>query len=1134
MELKPILWHAYTRDGYINIIQNLSSWWLTIDQKTANNLLGKNSKITDAIQLGRFYLDGKEISVWEMTHSSADDARVTLTKETLKIMNRASYNYALVSYVSNNSDGKWRFSLITRWYNEWKEKVSSPRRYSFLLGEWEKIRTAVESLHNPLKDIQDLETRFDVEVVRKEFFRLYLNIFLELYKSLMQNADFQKEVIENNKQDSVKFTKNLMGKIIFLYFVQKKGRLWVPENEPWGKWNMDFIKTLFDDSISWEKMIFDTTKRKGNFYNDYLEPLFYWWLSKDRTANNSIHDYFRWEDWGNIKIPFLNWWLFSQEYDREHSDILPNNRIFQDLITSFDRYNFTIDEDDPYDREIAIDPEMLGKIFETMISISQDNIIEILEIYEKKTWGKPLDIDNIKHVDIENELNKNFWAFYTPREIVHYMTRESLLYYIINWLKERGKYEKNKTEREIDDYLEEKVRLLMKYKENYLTMDDVKQRVTWDVEMFFDIVKYVDRLLDDIKILDPAVGSGAFPMWLLHEIRTLKKYINDVFLERNISDYQIKKDIISNSIYGVDIEPGAIDIARLRFRLSLLVDTDKPEPLPNLEFKFVCADTLMPLYDDKNTLDLYQNNVMFGKYKFYMQKLFYPTKEYPKQDTMQKLKHFIDYFQWKDQTEFNQKLRTFDPFNSDNSAKFFDPEFMFGEEKFDIIIWNPPYIQLQKNSWYLANLYEKIWYKSFTRTGDIYCLFYEHAFDILKKWGICTFITSNKRLRTWYGEKLREFFAKNTNPLVLVDLWPDVFETATVDSNILIAQNMKVKDFYLKGLNLSKQKNIKNIEKFHEKMVILNELNKDARIIASLEQWSILSKIEKVWKQLKDCDVQINRWVITWFNEAFIIDEEKKNKIILQDITSSDIIKPILRWRDIERYAYTFNNNYIILAKYWSYKYLAEQYPAVYQHLCSFEKQLKERWQCTYKRWWSRSEVTRWVDFDWQHHWLELDNNPKDDYLNLFKWEKICWKALSLKPPFCYIKEEVYHNDKANIITSKKINLKYLCGILNSKLFQFQFSHIWVWMWQWFEYKVQYIKEIRIPTHTNEMDELCIANLVDKIAAEKKEDPTVNTSQREEEIDQRVYKLYGLTYDEVKVVDPKFTMSEKDYNSFSQ
>lgn len=1117
----------YNRQQFLTIFQTkICPNFVKQERPLQVNRETKYFEKNNVLNLGNVEFDNWEtLDVWEIKQISWSDPRVTITRDAFKIMKDLWKNNVLILFYSSDSSS-YRLSFLTLKQTWDGTEESSPKRFSFLLWPNEKVKTPNDYLIKRwvVKSLEDLVSRFDVEVVRKEFFRLYLNLFIELYKSLRQNDDFETEVAWNKLQDPVKFAKNLMWKIIFLYFIQKKWRLWVKEDQQRWQWDMDFIKTLFDDSLSWENMIVDKNERKWNFYNDYLEPLFYGGLSQDRSKQNDVHPYFLWKNWEKIKIPYLNGWLFSNEYDRENTDILPDNKIFEDIILSFDRYNFTIDEDDPYDREVAIDPEMLGKIFETMISVSSENIDEILQTYEKKTKWNPLDIDNIQKVDIENDLNKKFWAFYTPREIVHYMTKESLLYYIVNGLKERGRYESWKSDQEIQRYLEDKVRLLLKYKENYLILSDVKNRkeLQWDFDMFEDVVLYIDKLLDNIKVLDPAVWSWAFPMWLLHEIRSLKKYINDVFLKRNITNYEIKKAIISNNIYWVDIEAWAIDIARLRFWLSLLVDTEKPEPLPNLDFKFVCADTLTPLKGGS----LFTNENLINKLdslrkdyfvkpdkddKAVLKKEFYNTKQELcwfaiKQHftTTKEKKEYIENLARQNTDPRNRQIIQRDPFDTDKSSTFFDSGFMLGEEKFDIVIWNPPYIQLQKNEWYLANLYQDIWYKSFARTWDLYCLFYEHAFELLKEWWNCTFITSNKRMRAWYGEKLRDYLAKNTNPLMLVDLWPDVFDTATVDSNILIWQKKIVSEFHLKWLDLVKEKNIRNIEKLHDKIVEITELSKEAWTILDPIQASIKKKMEKIWTPLKDWNIQINYGIKTWYNEAFIIDKAKKDELISQDSKSAEIIKPILRGRDIRKYGYEFADLYLIVTHN-GYKTTdwnrierinIEDYPAVKDFLDAHRENISKRWD----------------------KWATPYNLRNCAYQEEFEKEKIVYSEISQSPCFCYDDKNHYLWNTWYILTWKY--LQYLSCLLNSKLVTYWFKLFYSTnMWgKWYRYLAQYMENLPIPKISDEQQKPFI-ELVEKILKMKKENPDADTSELEKKIDQMVYELYGLSDEEAKVVE---------------
>lgn len=1080
MELKPILKQPYSRDSYLSIIKHLSSGGFSENQQSATHLLWANSKINEAIQLGSFYLEWEEISVWEIRHNSSADPRVTVTKETLKIMGRVSHNYALVSYISNDTEKhQWRLSLITKGYIEWEERISSPRRFSFLLGEWERIKTPCDKLKDPFTTIKNLTDAFDVEVVRKEFFKQYLNLFLELYKELKV---YEKTI--DNKNDIVNLTKNLMGKIVFLYFIQKKWRLGVhPEKDRWHG-RKDFMRFLWED-YKWDRTLHKWEKI-NSFYNDYLEPLFYEALSNPRES----HVYERF----GVKIPYLNWGLFEKEYEREKSTINPDDEVFEKIIEIFDRYNFTIHEDDPFDREVAVDPEMLGKIFETMISVSKDNIEDILSLYQKEK-DKSHDSDKIISVDIWTQLNRDFGAFYTPPEIVHYMAKESLIYYLINGIKQKRQKDEAKQ-------IESIVRALFTFKEKHLHKDEIKAQANIALDRLqFDLLEpyviLVNELLKNIKVLDPAVGSWAFPMGILHEISGLRRYLIDNFDLKKESDYEIKKTIIQDSIYGVDIEPGAVDIARLRFRLSLVIDTKIPEPLPNLNFKFVCADSLTPLGNEKWLYD----NLNLETFKKYKREFFTAQWE----DKKIKENRIRKFLQSKETnifaSEWQRKLASRKPFDKSNTALFFDSDLMLWENGFDLVIGNPPYIQLQKNSGHLANLYENVGYKSFARTGDIYCLFYERAFQLLKEWWLCTYITSNKWMRAWYWEKLRDFFVKYTNPLELIDLWPDVFETATVDSNILIWQKKKVSEFHMKWLDLVKEKNIKSIEIYHNQFVNIDDITNDSWIIISSIQKNIKIKMEKMGKILKEWDIQINYGIKTAFNDAFIINETTKKDIIKDDPKSSKIIKPVLRWKDILKYGYKFAGLYLINTHNWvKWKITRidcpKEYPGVFNYLKTFLPEIEAR-------------QDQW------DHWSNLRNCA---YIEEFEKEKIIYSEISQSPCFCYDNNGFYIWNTWYILTWKSI--KYLTALLNSKLVSFWFKNFYSTnMWSsWYRYLAQYMENLPIP-QISEKDQKPFVDIVDQILAKKKQNPNVDTTKFEEQIDQMVYKLYWLTDEEIKTIE---------------
>lgn len=664
-----------------NLVQNIKP--IQIDRKT---IFFEESS---CFELGKITLD-KEISIFEIKQKSKNDPRITLTRDAFKIMESKWVQNALFVFYSHDSSS-WRLSLLTLKKSWWETQTSNPKRYSFLLWEGEKTKTPERYLNHSIKDFADLVSRFDVEVVRKEFFDDYIALYIRLYKAITEDVDFI-TLLNYQKIEVISFTKNLLGKIVFLYFIQKKWWLWVPRDGKYGEdGDKNFMRSLWNDFSTWEKSILE---KHGYFYNDYLEWLFFAGLNKDNSDNDDYNEYF------NQKVPYLNGWLFKEDYPswRENISKISNDIFSNDkkdgILDIFDLYNFTIDEDDLYDSEIAIDPEMLGRIFEKMISISHENIDEIVSIYEKKN-----------KIEINKELNKKFWAFYTPREIVHYMTKESIIAYLLNNLK--GKKEEN----------EEKIRILFDLKEKFLV---TKSEITEEVfDKIANIIEEIDVLLKKVKILDPAIGSGAFPMGILHEISSIRYYIYEVFYETfrintdefkdshgKISMYKIKRNIIGNNIYGVDISAGAIDIARLRFWLSLVVDEEIPEPLPNFEFKFVCANTLIPLAEESNQKNLeldWAKELKVETLRKYM--LSYYNAQWIKEK--ESWKNRIENFLWigknialdlyKTKSERTKQLETYEPFNSNHSAEFFDPSLMMGNSKFDIAIGNPPYIKEYDN-----------------------------------------------------------------------------------------------------------------------------------------------------------------------------------------------------------------------------------------------------------------------------------------------------------------------------------------------------------------------------------------------------------------------------------------------------
>lgn len=1055
---------------------------------------------SSCFELGKITLD-KEISIFEIKQKSKNDPRITLTRDAFKIMESKWVQNALFVFYSHDSSS-WRLSLLTLKKTWWETETSNPKRYSFLLWVWEKTRTPEKYLNKSITDFKDLVSRFDVEVVRKEFFNDYLTLYIRLYKAITDDSAFTK-LLTSQKVEVVSFTKNLLWKIVFLYFIQKKGWLWVErDGKYWEDGDSNFMRNMWNDFTSWEKTILE---KHGYFYNDYLEWLFFAWLNKDNSDNDDFNEYF------NKKVPYLNGWLFKEDYKWWRDNVSKiSNDIFSNenkdgILDTFDLYNFTIDEDDLYDSDIAIDPEMLGRIFEKMISISPENIDEIVKIYESK-----------KKIEIDKELNKKFGAFYTPREIVHYMTKESIISYLLNNLK--GKKEEN----------ENKIRILFDLKEKFLVH---KEDITEEVfETLANIIEEVDLLLQKVKILDPAIWSGAFPMGILHEISTIRYYIYGTFYkvfgmnsaefkndQWKISMYKIKRDIIQNNIYWVDISAGAIDIARLRFWLSLVVDEEIPEPLPNFEFKFVCANTLIPLAEEKeqSSLELWWVKELNAEtLRKYMVSYYNSKWNKDKEEAKARIEKFL--WIWKNlvmdvyntKSERTKQLETYEPFNSNHSAEFFDPSLMMGNGKFDIVIGNPPYVRHEAIK-ELKPLLEKS-YKTYSWTSDLYCYFYEKWFDLLKQWWFLSYITSNKFLKAKYWENIRKLFKNETILKDLVDFWwYKVFDNATVDSIIFQFEKWyKVSNSFWVLEVKEKFSDLKfyfNKEKFEVKQ---EKLSNNSWTLWSNKIIELKEKIENQWIKLKDYCWEPKVWVKTWYNEAYIFDKFEVDKITKWNEKEKELFRKFIKWKDLFRYSILESNNFILfpyIEENWIFKVIdIDDYPNIKEFLLRNKEKLENRSDLKWKN-------LKWYEF------------RSCSYYNSFFTKKIVYPDIWSWPNF-------YYDENKSIVEMTWFIIpnwnKYLISLLNSNLiWKFFFKLICTDLaWKWFRFKNQFINQLPIKQISTEAQKPFIEK-VDKILEITKQsfydpkNPPKEQKDLENEIDKMVYELYGLSDDEVKVVE---------------
>jgi len=1117
---------------------------------------------------------------------------------------------ALVAFVGSD-ENDWRFSFVKMEYRfektpsgkvKVKEEFTPAKRWSFLVGPYEKSHTAQSRFVPILEDdnwrpnLSDLERAFDVEVVTKEFFEEYRDLFistkLELDKIVINNKKV-KEEFETKRINTVDFAKKLLGQIVFLYFLQKKGWFGVPKGESWGKGPKDFIRRLFNKEFGGYK----------NFYNDILEPLFYEALRTDRSEVDHYYSRF------DCKIPFLNGGLFDpiNNYDWVNTEITIPDELFSNskgdgILDIFDLYNFTVNEEEPLEKEVALDPELLGKIYEKLNAIREDNFDEYRKVLKSDKKGE------------ETKFNKEYGVYYTPREIVHYMCQESLINYLSTELM-NGNSRENGNPVVSEDEIETLIKYGAQVGEHEATVEAKgRETGTYSYKLPESIrknAKLIDEKLANIKVCDPAVGSGAFPVGMMTEIVKTRNTLSSYIKESNRYSYNFKRDCIQNSLYGVDIDPGAVEIAKLRLWLSLIVDEDdikKIKPLPNLDYKIMQGNSLLEEYEgiklideqffkeyeDNNkalkewieeqnklqkeyidlhstdqltpikkaeinkklkeldkqirnyssrTVDSNKNFELFGMSEaqkkahelLSLQHQFFNATSKNEKDTLRKE---IEKLTWdliketlKEQNK-TDKIKEIVQFQNTNKKPFFLWKLHFAEvfnEKggFDIVIANPPYIQLQKDHGKLANLYQNKGFETFDRMGDIYTLFYERGVQLLKDNGHLCFISSNKWMRAGYGQSLRSFFSKH-NPLLLVDLGPGVFENATVDTNILLLQKASNQK-QLQAVTLTEKLKNNGLEQYVEqhKLNIPTPVN-GAWFIGSSAEQRLKEKIERIGKPLKEWDVKIYFGIKTGFNEAFIIDTETRNRILAncrdkeERKRTEEIIKPVLRGRDIKRYYYQWAGLWVI-ATFPTLNLNIDDYPAIKKHLLSFGK---ERLEQSGKKGARKKTGNKW---------FETQDNIA--YYPEFEREKVVWQRVAQSPKFVLIPPGYYCEATTHFITTNEdisFVRKYLLAVFNSDIFKFAFYKFYMGGGIEGEIKGEFIGRFPIPPITPQNQPIVkqIEDLVDKIISAKRgrlpsadaslqesNNLQVDTSDWEREIDQLVYKLYDLTEEEIKIVE---------------
>jgi methylase of polypeptide subunit release factors len=909
--------------------------------------------------------------------------------------------YALFIF-SNNNQERWHFINVK--YDVKREKRQVLRRIT--VGSGEQLRTATERLslldldnissQSPLGIQERHDEAFDVEKVTKKFFEQYRLVF-EKVENLV------KQTLKDNEARRL-FTQKLFNRLMFIVFIQKKG---------WLKFNKktDYLETLWQDYQN------DNSKSDKNFYRDRLTHLFFAGLNNPQQTdiigiNNGGF-------LGRIigTVPYLNGGLFEQdEDDRNLNLIVPDEAIDAIFHELFNNFNFTVTESTPLDVEVAVDPEMLGKVFEELVTGRHES-----------------------------------GSYYTPKPIVSFMCREALKGYLSGKLASELK-------EAIELFVDEHNAINLKNPEAVL------------------------EALKQVKVCDPACGSGAYLLGMLHELLDLRQCL---FATKGIdykTVYQRKLEIIETNIYGVDIDPFAINIARLRLWLSLAVEYEgnDPPPLPNLKFKIETGDSLIAPNPQGSGMVREEFIRRFREAKAKYLRAHLGSDKRSLEQEIKEIKQQIALL-----THGSNSVIVSD---KEAISKGFDWVVEFAEVLadggFDIQVANPPYVRME-----LFKEIKPALRKNFPEVhsdrADLYCYFYGRALQLLKQGGMLAFISSNKWFRAKYGEKLREHIADTCQVRNITDFGDlPVFESATTYPMIFIAQkqaNIKEDTKFTQVQSLeSPYPDVKTV--ISEQGIILpnNSFKGKNWVLSDSHTAGLINKMEAAGIPLGEyVKGQMYRGVVTGFNKAFVIDGAKRAELIAKDPKSAEIIKPLAVGKDIRKWNVDFKDRYLL---YMYHGVDISNLESVIEHLKPYREQLENR-------------ATK-------QKWYELQQ-PQLKYSKEFEKPKIVYPDIAKESRFTLDEKCLYINDTVFIIP---VNNLYLLGVLNSSSVHKYFLEIGAQVrGDYLRFKRQYVEKITIPL-PSESEKEPIIKLVQKCLDAK----GVNCEEWEKEIDERVAALYGL------------------------